>query len=344
MARLTFRQATAADHAALERLFALTPMGHHIRIRIERSPDFFATTRVQCDDPQVFGYFDEEGEAVAISSAGLRDVWLDGLRPMRYLSDLRIHPAHQGAGLLARGFRRLRRDIMQPGEWAQTLVLGDNKKALSLLQSRRAGLPEYRPAGRYATWLMPPQRVAPPQRGIQVRPARPGDEAAMAALYAVAASRRSFAPALDFAKGPPLVDFLVAERDGLIIGMMGLWDQSAFQRLRIAGYSKPMRLIRPLWNRLAKFPLPPPGELLPMIKLTAVACRNDDPTTLAALLAHALQASRKPLLGGCSEHDPLRLGYASFKAHRTIGHHFLAGWENEPPPWREPFAFDVARI
>lgn len=344
MARLIFRQATPADNAALARLFAQTPMGHHIRICTERSPDFFATTLMQCDEAQVFGYFDEKGEAVAIFSAGLRKVWLDGIRPMRYLSDLRIHPAHQGGGLLARGFRRLRRDLMQPGEWAQTLVLGDNKKALALLQSGRAGLPEYRPAGRYATWLMPPQRIEPPTRGIHVRSARAGDEAAMASLHAAAASRRSFVPALDFTSGPPLEDFLVAEREGKLLGMMGVWDQSAFQRLRIDGYSKPLRLIRPLWNCVASLPLPPPGEVLALKKLTAVACHDDDPATLLVMLGHALRASRVPLLGACSEQDPLRKAYAACKSHHASGRHFLVGWQGEPPTWREPFAFDVARI
>lgn len=355
MARLVFRQAVQADHAALERLFERTPMGHHIRLVSDRSPDFFATTRVQSTSAEVHGYFDQTGEAAAVLSAGLRDVWLDGVRPMRYLSDLRIDPDHQGGGLLGRGFARLRKQVMAAGEWAQTLVLEDNRKALALLLSGRAGLPEYRPAGRYASWLMPPQRRAPVP-GIQVRPAGVDDLESMSQLYTAAARRRSFAPMIDFGVfqqpaasiaylgGLQLADFLVAERQGHVVGMMGLWDQGPWQRLRVQGYSRLVRALRPVWNCFARLPLPPPGETMAMKKLTAVACRDDDPAVLVALLADALGSTTMPLLGGCSVRDPLASGYAACKAHRAGGRHFLVGWQGAPPAWREPFAFDVARI
>lgn len=355
MAGLNIRPAGPGDHAALEDLFRATSMGSSIRLNIERDPDYFDGARVQAEKPCVWAAFDENGRAAGMLSAGMRRVWLGGEREMRYLCDLRIHRDWQRSTLLARGFRLLKREIFAPGEWAQTLVLEDNLQAIELLSSHRAGLPEYRPAGTYVTWLLPSQAViADPV--IPVRRAKRADLPEMQGIYDNSIQRRSFAPVLDFSDlGEPawrdlaIEDFLVAERDGRVAGMLGLWDQSAFQRLRIAGYSQALSLLRPLWNAGTRVSggvaLPKPGDALPLKKVTAIACQDDDPAILRALLARALQADDgKLLLVGMSAADPLATALQGLRGRQDRGRHFLVGWEGEPPPWQEPFAFDVARI
>ena len=356
MAGLTIRPAGPDNHAALEELFRATSMGSSIRLNIERDPDYFAGARVQAEVPCVWAAFDESGRAAGLLSAGKRRVRVGGgERDMRYLCDLRIHRDWQRSTLLARGFRLLKREVFAPGEWAQTLVLEDNVRAIELLSSRRAGLPEYRPAGTYLTWLLPSQAVAA-DPAIPVRRARRTDLPDMQRVYAAAACCRSFAPVLDFNDlgGPAWRDlaiegFLIAEKDGRISGMLGLWDQTAFQRLRIAGYSQALSLLRPLWNAgtliSGGVPLPKPGDALPLRKATAVACENDDPGILRALLGRALQdADDKLLLVGMSAADPLAAALQGLRGRQDQGRHFLVGWEGEPPAWQEPFAFDVARI
>ena len=148
MAGLTVRPAGAGDHVALEALFRATAMGSQVRIAVQRGPDYFAGAVVQAAEPCVWASFEASGRAVGLLSAGKRRVWVQGEREMRYLCDLRIHADWQRSTLLSRGYRLLKREIFAPGEWAQTLVLEDNVRAIELLTSRRAGLPEYRPAGR----------------------------------------------------------------------------------------------------------------------------------------------------------------------------------------------------
>ncbi len=355
MAQLTFREAVQSDHVSLEALFAATPMGSQIRLCFERDPDFFAGSMVQSVEPCVRGFFDDNGQAVGIFSAGIRRVWLDGEVTMRYLSDLRIHQEYQGGSLLARGFRKLRDDVFAPGEWAQTLVLEDNMKALELLQSRRAGLPDYRAAGRYISWLLAPQRVAS-KGGWRVRRATMDDLPAMRELLAESSKRRSFADLTDLlAIGGPrwrnlaLSDFLLAEGRCGIRGMLGLWEQSGFNRMRVCGYSPATSMIRPVWNGFAwisnRVTLPPVGELVRARKATAVACVDDDPAILRALLAAALGGKDAiPLLVGFSAADPLCSALMHLSAHRSHGRHFLVGWDGTPPEWKEPFSFDLARI
>ena len=355
MAGLIIRQAGEADHGALEELFSATPMGSGIRIGFERGPDYFAGARVQAESPSVWGAFEDDGGARGIFSAGSRRVWVDGEMQVRYLSDLRIHAACQGSFLLARGYRLLRREVFRPGEWAQTLVLENNLPALELLTSRRGGLPDYRPAGRYVSWLLPRQRIAGAP-GVLVRPAAQEDLEPMQALLDAASRRRSFAGMVSLHelekpewKNLIVGDFLVAERHGAIVGMMGVWDQSGFQRLRIHSYSRAIAALRPLSNAWAKvcggIALPPAGKALPLRKATAVACHGDEPAILRALLSKALGGNQQDmLLLGFSVQDPLTEALKGLKARIEYGRHFLVGWEGSPPSWREPFAFDAARI
>lgn len=355
MAGLIVRPAGADDHAVLEALFRVTAMGSRIRIAVERDPDYFAGAAVQAAEPCVWAGFEPSGRAVGLLSAGSRRVWLGGECGMRYLCDLRIHADWQRSTLLSRGYRLLKREVFAPGEWAQTLVLEDNVRAIELLTSRRAGLPEYRPAGIYRTWLLPAQGI-PFERNITVRRASAEDLAGMQRLYDEALRRRSFGEVLSLSgwgdgrwHGLNLGDFLVAERQGRLVGMLGLWDQSGFQRLRIAGYSRAVAMLRPLWNAWAAIrgdvSLPPADSIVRMRKATAIACEDDDPAILRALLAEALAArDGKLTLVGMSAADPLVTAMHGLRGRKDHGRHFLVGWEGEPPAWREPFAFDVARI
>jgi hypothetical protein len=351
MAGLNFREAGPADHAALEELFRATAMGTRVRIAFERDPDYFAGSRVQADEPCVRAAFDEAGRAAGLLSAGTRNVWLEQPLRMRYLSDLRIHPDHQGTTVLARGFRLLRHEVFQPGEWAQTLVLEDNTRALKILTSGRAGLPTYQPAGRYVSWLLPQQRVSRPG-DFRVRRATSSDLPEMQSLLTSSTRRRSFSPLVDLAnlekpmfRDLAIGDFLVAESRGSLAGMMGLWDQSRFQRLRITAHAPLLGMLRPLWNMFSRVKLPRPGEVVPLLKATAIACRDDDPRILRTMLSFALAESAPHLvLLGLSARDPLADAMAGLSARKEIGLHFLVGWDGTPPPWQEPFAFDAARI
>lgn len=355
MDRVTIREAVAADHAALERLFSETSMAGAIRIGSDRSPDFFAVSRVQATEPCVWGAFASDGRAVGVFSAGERLVHLDGVNvPMRYLSDLRIHPDWRNGTVLSRGFRSLREKVFSEGEWAQTLVLEGNTPALEILCSGRMGLPRYHPAGRYVNWLLPQQAIS--RFDFPVRNACAADLPAMQRLLDSFSRRRSFSAAVDlnklggsFLNRLGIEDFLVAEDAGEICGMMAIWDQGKFQRLRVDGYSPAMLAARPLWNLAARMSgglrLPTPGSAIPIRKATMLACADDDPSILKSLLSVALSSGNGALLSvGLSEKDPLAAELSGLKGRIFRGRHFLVGWGGEPPEWREPFGFDPGRI
>lgn len=355
MDRVTIRETDAADHVALERLFSETSMAGAIRIGSDRSPDFFAASRVQATEPCVWGAFASDGRAVGVFAAGERLVHLGGVRvPMRYLSDLRIHPDCRNGTVLARGFRSLREEVFSEGEWSQTLVLEGNAPALEILRSRRMGLPHYHPAGRYVNWLLPQQAIS--RSDFPVRTACAADLPAMQSLLENFSRRRSFSAAVDlgnlggsFLSGLAVEDFLVAEDAGEICGMMAIWDQGSFQRLRVDGYSPSISAARPLLNLAARIhgglKLPDPRSAIQIRKASMLACADDDPSILKSLLSAALFSGNGALLSvGLSEKDPLAAALPGLRGRVFRGRHFLVGWDGEPPEWREPFGFDPGRI
>jgi CelD/BcsL family acetyltransferase involved in cellulose biosynthesis len=64
-----------------------------------------------------------------------------------------------------------------------------------------------------------------------------------------------------------------------------------------------------------------------------------------ALLSAALAGNdSRLLLLGLSAADPLAAALGGLKARKEYGRHFLVGLDGAPPVWKEPFAFDAARI
>jgi len=282
-------------------------------------------------------------------------VWLNQeKKPMRYLSDLRIHPDWRKGTMLAKGFRMMRENVFEKGEWAQTLVLGQNLPALGFFRSRRAGLPEYHKAGRYRNWILAARKIPAPAH--LVRTARPDDLPAMQILLDESSRRRSFSPVVDLKNlghadmnDLSVDDFLVAEDAGEILGIMALWDQSAFQRLRVDGYPAGFAVAHPLLNFHARLrgdaTFPAPGNAITMLKAGAIASANDDPAVLRSILAAAFpRLVGKLLSAGLPEKDPLATALDGLRSREFGGLHFLAGWEGDPPACQEPFGFNAARI
>jgi hypothetical protein len=161
--------------------------------------------------------------------------------------------------------------------------------------------------------------------------------------------KRQFFPVYrteDFEPGSPTTpgfqpeDFLVA-RDtaaaGGLLGVMGLWDQSAYKQTVVRGYDPSLGRVRGLANALAwvagvrRPPLPGAGSTLASAYASFTCVVDDDPRVFAALLAgaYALAAQRGYgyLLIGLPVHDPL---IAVARRYPHITYHsrlYLADWD-----------------
>ena len=359
-----FRRAEPTDNSDLCDMFAATPMEGAVRLSQDRRPDYFHGTAVQCEQPEVYipKQKDEAGLA-GVFGAGLRRVFVNGQpRPVRYLSDLRISPIHRSGSLLARGFRFLRREVFKNDEFAQSLVLTENKNALNLLTSGRCGLPGYFQFGDYVLSLISLRRPPRAAAGPQVRRATSDDVPAMQAFFDREAPGKQFFPVYQFAewgrndyyRDAELENIFLAHSGNELVGLLGAWDQGRYKKTVVRGYGGALRWLRPWLNAVSRLRggigLPAPGAVESTLYLHCAVCRDNDPDIMAALLrgvqqGFAGQDYRHATLG-LDRRDPLREALAGCRTMEFAGCHFLASFGADPRPTIEDkiFYFEAARI
>jgi hypothetical protein len=161
MPRYRFELATAADDAELRELLAATPTDGHIAVSFRREPSYFGAAAVHGEFHQTIICRDTaSGLLVGAGMRSARNMFVNGeLRPIGYLSGLRVRPEYRNLGLIARGyrfFRELHADGRAP--LYLTTIAEGNRVAQSILTSGRAGLPAYHDAGRFCTFVISPRR------------------------------------------------------------------------------------------------------------------------------------------------------------------------------------------
>jgi hypothetical protein len=98
----TIREATEGDNAALVDLARLCPMNGEMSLCIERSPDFFALSRLFGDPWRVFVAEDATGKVIGCTGLAFRQTYFGSQpRVVAYLSDVKVHREHRGPELAA---------------------------------------------------------------------------------------------------------------------------------------------------------------------------------------------------------------------------------------------------
>ncbi|MCB1308437.1 MAG: hypothetical protein KDK30_09670 [Leptospiraceae bacterium] len=375
MPRFIAHKADRRDNSELCALFRDAPMAGAIRIALEREPDFFLCAGVQTEQPEVYAGHDslaaqsnERTRIAAVFSTGGRHVFVNGKkRFVRYFSDLRILPEYRNGTLLARGFHWIHANVMRGTEFAQTIIVADNRKAIEYLGSGRAGLPFYHPAGAYITHAVSLQSRPPRKRNknlpaLHIRRAQSNDMAAMQKLLDREGPRKQFYPCYEFQKldkdyyhGLKISDFWLALHGEQLVGIAGVWDQRAFKQTRIVSYAPLIATLRPLLNLLRRFMggirLPPANSVLQYFFLHTILIQDNNPDIFRALLHAVYRAHRNSefeyFLCGLDALDPLNAALEGFVRRKFHGRHFLVSFDREHP--REhlrpgPYYLEAARI
>lgn len=324
--RYRIDSAGPADEAALNALGRRIEMPGIIRLGFEREPGYFDALRVEGRWSEVHVCRETaSGRIVGCGHRSGKPLWVDG-KPAAagYLSGLRLEPAARGGRLLAQGFAYLRRchgDGRTP--FYLTTVMEDNQGAAALLAAGRAGLPRYLDRGRFAAMAIGLDlwRKEPAESVCEVRPAVAADAPGVLKFLAREGRRRQFFPiyqADDFGPAGNLLyglaweDVMLAFRNGRLIGVAAAWDQRAYRRWRVTGYSALLRVLRrPLnfWARFNGMPrLPKPGAAPRYFNLALTCVAGDDLAVFGELLWEIIrsrQASYDFFLAGMHEADPL---------------------------------------
>ena len=308
---ITARDAVTEDNQALVDLAAACPMEGDIGLCMDRAPDFFALNRLEGERWRVGVVDGPDGAPVGCICMAERRVHLDGRpSPALYVSDLKVHPEHRGAGVA---------DALV--EWARDACLaagGDRVPAfLTILAGNRAmqrrmvGSPGLPRLDRIATirnhsvsllW----RRRPPGVEGLRIEQGGPGDVEEMAALWREVATGRRFSAVYDAAslaawiEGAPNLDlssyWLARRANGRLAGFLGLWDQFPFKQMRVTAYSRRLAAARAAFNALAPLvratALPPAGGHLRVLNAVHVCVPAGEPEVLRALLIAGYNGSR----------------------------------------------------
>ncbi|MFH1022809.1 MAG: hypothetical protein V1809_05420 [Planctomycetota bacterium] len=348
---LTGRLAIPADDCAIRAFLRRQTMPGPVEISFTYEPDYFRALEVQGEHPRVL-LGESEGRILAIGVMAGRSVYLNG-RPecVGYLSSLRLDETIRHSTALARGYRLLRRihDVNHPNIFYLTTILEKNMAARRTITSGRAGLPVYQELGRYRTLLYPAFRrraARVPKNVTMVRGNAVGAKA-LAEFLNRTGSRRQFYPVYTrelIEKSDGLLrglfpeDFLVAQQDGRVKGILALWNQFSFRQYvitRIPPHLRPLTITTNTIGRLAGWTgWPVTGQPLNIVLAACVAVEDDDLPTFALLLRAALCETRRrgiPFLAcGLTEDDPL-LPAATMPIHLTLRSRIYAVYWRDPP-------------
>lgn len=325
MTRYKFELATPADDEAIRRVMAATPMAGSVTVSFQRDPSFFASNVVLGNHWQAVVCRDaKRNEVVGVATRSVRPIHVDGIpKRIGYLSGLRFMPYARRRGLLARGYKFVRRlhdvDPLRPDYYLTTIAEG-NQNALDALTKNRASLPIYHFITGLNTLVIPLRRI----RGVSDRDAsvsmlsNQNDLGELVAFLNRFAKQRTFAPVYeqsDFQTSGTFREMSVGSIavirvHGRIVGAAGCWDQHAFRQTIVRGYADPIGSFRPLFNFWSKLSggvqLPAVGQPLhccyvafPMVKCAKHAMM------LLNQLIRMVPVSAGCLLIGLCDDDPL---------------------------------------
>src|SRR6202790_2964694 len=303
---MRFDLALREDEPAIRRLLRRTPIPGDITLSLEREPSACAANAVASEHTQILvARTEENGEVVAMGVRGVMNWYVNGTpSKIGYLGQLRVDPSYRARPrFLLRGYAKFK-ELHEADGCTQiyaTTIMTDNMPARRVLESPMKGMPSYRHIDDLVTFAITTRtgsRGLLP--GVQIVDATSGDLEEIERCLARYGSRYQFSPVWSHAvlrdadrmRDLRVDDFILARRNGQLVGCLALWDQRKFKQTVVRGYSWQLACARPVTNALSHFVgsprLPPVGEQLDMAYVSHVAIDGDDPQVLEILLRRAL--------------------------------------------------------
>ncbi|GAA3956893.1 hypothetical protein [Allohahella marinimesophila] len=342
------RSAQLEDSQAILELFRRTPQAGKITLNFERSPCYFHSAHVSCEQPDVFVAEEHDsGRIVGVGNIGQRRLHVNGRpRYVRYAHDLRVEPTYRGGHVLFDLYRQIPESDYQNG-WLQAVILADNEPYLKAVAKHRPGLPRFLPYGMIETSLLFGSRLArKPNTGLNIRQAKVEDLGVMQAFWDDEGPKKQFFPCYQFeqlARSEPYFralrpqDYWLAFDGESLVGIIGTWDQKAFKQTLVLAYTHGLQTLRHLYNlqnQLRGGPrLPQPGGQLVYLTLHSMLVKDNDPTIFKALLdtIHASMGRHyDALVCGLFEQDALRPVLEKFRRETIRSQHFILAHSGDP--------------
>jgi len=324
--RFALELAEPTDDPAIRQLLRENPIPGSVILTYEREPNYF----LGC---ATIGHFQQVvvarhrtgGELAGVVSRATRPLFVNGqVEEVGYLSQLRIDQKFQGHWLIPQGFRylhQLHADGRVKGYLAS--IIEGNEQATGLLVNRpRKGYPIFQEVCRLWTLAIivrRPQRISASPYNISRGSTT--DLSEIISFFQQHGAAKQFFPAYteaNFSDNPltrdfDIEDFFLVRYQGQLVGVMGLWNQSAYKQSVVQEYSGSIARLKPLYNLglrlIGAQPLLPPGEQIRFAYICFICVAHNDPHIFDTLLRHvynlAVERNFAYLMIGLTGDDPL---------------------------------------
>jgi hypothetical protein len=357
-----------ADDAGIRRLVGRQVMPGRIRLALPREPDFSLGCVVTGDECRiVVARSLEDGAIVGVACRAIRHVFVNGREQrLGYLGQLRVDERFRGRWLVSRGFSLLAEiDRADPVPAYLASIVDGNEEAIGVLVGkRRRSFPVFHEAARYRTLALPVRRPKSVLPGCEeIGPAAVDQLPELVRFLQNEGARRQFFSVWtehalrnlnEF--GLRIEDIRIARDHGTIVGVMALWDQTAYKQAVVRGYSGWLKFVASLFS-LGSLWLPRPilpgvGDEVRSAYAALVCVANDDAPTFARLLreAYNLASSRRfdYLLVGLDARDPLIRIARAYPHFSYPSRLYLASWRSGGSPIEQldnrPAYVDIATL
>jgi hypothetical protein len=339
-----------ADEAAIRQLLAAHPLPGNISVSFQREPDYFAGCATMGREHQVLiarAGHNGNSELAGIACRAVRNVFVNGREErLGYLGQLRVAAHQRGRWLVSRGYRFLQQlhEADPVPAYLLSIIEGNVEATGVLVNRRRKHFPEVREIGRLMTLALPLGKTKPPLHcKAEIARAQVAELREIVAFLRRQGARRQFYPAwneADFSgdsttRAFKLEDFFIAKRNGEIVGVIGLWDQSSYKQTVVRAYGGWLRAARPLYNTVAPLVgrphLPRVGEEIRYAYAAFVCIADDEPDVFDALLRAvynlAVARGHAYLMIGLEARDPLLPAARAYSHIAYPSRLYLAFWE-----------------
>jgi hypothetical protein len=337
------------DDAEIRNLVGRQVTPGRIRLVMPREPEFARGCAVTGDDCRILiARSTDRQEIVGVACRSTRSVFINGSEQrIGYLSQLRVDERFRGRWLVSRGFARLAemdREDPVPA-YLVSIVDGNDAATGVLVRKRRPSFPVFREVARYRTLALPARRPKAPVKGEEEIVAGSDDQLReIADFLRTHGQRRQFFSvwtehglrSLDVL-GLHASDIRIARRSGEIVGVIALWDQTAYKQAIVRGYTGWLKLVAPLAGLAGSWlpvpPLPQAGTEVRSAYASLVCIASDDTGLFDRMLRAVFNAacSRRfdYLLVGLDARDPLLPVVRQYPHVSYPSRLYLAAWPSE---------------
>lgn len=344
MVKSNISLASRSDDEILKSCLKENEMTGAISISFETEPSFFDALSIQGRESQVILIKSDE-EIAGFGIRSIKPVWINGKKSdVGYLSGLRGSKKFRKGIFLAKGYQFLR-ELDQDGRVPiyLTTIIEDNTVARRILESGRAGLPNYIPIDTLSTFIIKPDFKKTKRDHCIIR----GSDVSLEEILGFMNNegrKKQFYPYYENSdfnssklKGLKQQDFYVAIDGNDIIGVVAKWDQQEFKQTRVVGYDRKMHFARPFINlasKLSNIPnLPKVGELLHYFYAAFPTTKDNDPRILQSLLREVASDPKNKdydyFTLGLTEKDPLKEAVKSFSPRNYRSIVYLVSFEKD---------------